>query len=227
MVTTLLFDLDNTLLDFNQAEKAAISKTLEHFGITPDDSTLKRYSELNLKQWKLLELGKLTRAEVKVRRFELLFKEKNFDVSAAEAARSYETLLAQGHYFMEGAEELLETLHGNYRLYLVTNGTLSVQKGRLKSSGIRRYFEDIFISEEIGHNKPSIEYFNCCFSKIPDFEKGSTVIIGDSLTSDIQGGINSGIRTIWFNPNHETAEDIRPDYEFDSLRALPALLATL
>lgn len=227
MVTTLLFDLDNTLLDFNRAEKATISKTLTHFGITPDDSTLKRYSELNLKQWKLLELGKLTRAEVKIRRFELLFKEKNFDVSAAEAAKLYETLLAQGHYFMEGAEELLETLYGDYRLYLVTNGTLSVQKGRLKSSGIRRYFKDIFISEEIGYNKPSIEYFNCCFSKIPDLEKESTVIIGDSLTSDIQGGINAGIRTIWFNPNHETAKAIHPDYETDSLCSLPALLTTL
>lgn len=227
MVTTLLFDLDNTLLDFNRAEKAAISKTLTHFGITPDDSTLKRYSELNLKQWKLLELGKLTRAEVKIRRFELLFKEKHFDVSATEAAKLYETLLAQGHYFMEGAEELLETLYGDYRLYLVTNGTLSVQKGRLKSSGIRRYFEDIFISEEIGYNKPSIEYFNCCFSKIPDLKKESAVIIGDSLTSDIQGGINAGIRTIWFNPNHETAKGIHPDYETDSLCSLPALIATL
>lgn len=227
MVKTVLFDLDNTLLDFNQAEKTALSKTLLHFGITPDEATLKRYSELNLAQWKLLELGKLTREEVKLRRFELLFQEKNFSVSAAEAAKLYETLLAQGHCFMDGAEELLKTLYGTYQLYIVTNGTLSVQKGRLKSSGIRKYFEDIFISEEVGYNKPSIEYFDCCFSKIPDFSKETTVIIGDSLTSDIQGGINAKIRTIWFNPNHEAAEGIHPDYEFDSLRQLPALLAAL
>ncbi len=227
MVKTVLFDLDNTLLDFNQAEKTALSKTLLHFDITPDEATLKRYSELNLAQWKLLELGKLTREEVKLRRFELLFQEKNFDVSAAEAAKLYETLLAQGHCFMDGAEELLETLFGTYQLYIVTNGTLSVQKGRLKSSGIRKYFEDIFISEEVGYNKPSIEYFDCCFSKIPNFSKDTTVIIGDSLTSDIQGGINAKIRTIWFNPNHEAAEEIHPDYEFDSLRQLPDLLAAL
>ena len=87
-------------------------------------------------------------------------------------------------------------------MYLVTNGTLSVQKGRLKSANISRYFEDIFISEELGYNKPSIEYFDCCFSKIPDFHKETAVIIGDSLTSDIQGGLNAEIRTIWFNPNH-------------------------
>ena len=139
----------------------------------------------------------------------------------------YETLLAHGHYFINGAEELLETLYVKYRMYLVTNGTLSVQKGRLKSSGISTYFEDVFISEELGYNKPSVEYFNCCFSKIPDFHRETAVIIGDSLISDIQGGINAGIRTIWFNPNHEKASDVIPDYKFDKLLELPGLLSNL
>lgn len=224
MVDTLLFDLDNTLLDFNQAERIAVSKTLEHFHIPPEDSILKRYSELNLAQWKLLEQGMISRDQVKLRRFQILFTELGADAPAEEAALMYETLLAHGHYFMDGAEELLETLYGKYRLFLVTNGTLSVQKGRLKSAGISRYFENIFISEELGYNKPSIEYFDCCFSKIPDFHKKTSVIIGDSLTSDIQGGINAGIRTIWFNPSHDKTVDIIPDYEFDSLRKLPELL---
>ena len=224
MVDTLLFDLDNTLLDFNQAERIAVSKTLEHFHITPEDAILKRYSELNLAQWKLLEQGKISREQVKLRRFQILFTELGTDAPAEEAALMYETLLAHGHYFMDGAEELLETLYGKFRMYLVTNGTLSVQKGRLKSSGISRYFDGIFISEELGYNKPSMEYFDCCFSKITDFHKETTVIIGDSLTSDIQGGINAGIRTIWFNPNHENAAEIIPDYEFDKLSKLPELL---
>lgn len=224
MVDTLLFDLDNTLLDFNQAERIAVSKTLEHFHIAPEDAILKRYSELNLAQWKLLEQGKISREQVKLRRFQILFTELGTDAPAEEAALMYETLLAHGHYFMDGAEELLETLYGKFRMYLVTNGTLSVQKGRLKSSGISRYFDGIFISEELGYNKPSMEYFDCCFSKIPDFHKETTVIIGDSLTSDIQGGINAGIRTIWFNPNHENAAEIIPDYEFDKLSKLPELL---
>lgn len=227
MVETLLFDLDNTLLDFNQAERIAVAKTLEHFHITPEPSVLKRYSELNLAQWKLLEQGKLSRDQVKLRRFQLLFSELNLNAPAKEAARMYESLLAQGHYFIDGAEELLEKLYGRYHMYLVTNGTLSVQKGRLKSSGISRYFDDIFISEELGYNKPGIEYFNCCFSRIPDFHKGTAVIIGDSLTSDIQGGINAGIRTIWFNPDHVRASEIIPDYEFDSLWKLPELLLKL
>lgn len=227
MVDTLLFDLDNTLFDFNQAEKIAVGKTLKHFHIEPGATVLKRYSEINLAQWKLLEQGKLSRDQVKLRRFHLLFSELGANVPAEEAALMYESLLACGHYFIDGAEELLETLYGKYRMYLVTNGTLSVQKGRLKSSGISRYFEDIFISEELGHNKPSVEYFNCCFSRIPGFHRETTVIIGDSLTSDIQGGINAGIRTIWFKPAHEKAADIIPDYEFDSLRNLPELLPEL
>ena len=124
MVETLFFDLDNTLLDFNRAERAAIAKTLKSFHIAPEPSVLKRYSELNLAQWKLLEQGKITRDQVKLRRFRLLFAELNVDVPAKEAAHTYETLLAQGHYFIDGAEELLETLYGQYRMYLVTNGTL-------------------------------------------------------------------------------------------------------
>lgn len=224
MIKTILWDLDNTLLDFNKAEKIAVSKTLEYFKIPAEEKTLRRYSQLNLQQWKLLEQGKLTREEVKLRRFELLFQELETDQSAKEAAKMYETLLAQGHYFMEGAEELLETLYGRYDMYLVTNGTLSVQRGRLKSSGICKYFKDIFISEEVGYNKPSIEYFNCCFAKIPDFSKETAIIIGDSLTSDIQGGINAGIRTLWFHPEGETAENIKPDYEVTALAQIPALL---
>lgn len=224
MIKTILWDLDNTLLDFNKAEKIAVSKTLEYFKIPAEEKTLRRYSQLNLQQWKLLEQGKLTREEVKLRRFELLFQELETDQSAKEAAKMYETLLAQGHYFTEGAEELLETLYGRYDMYLVTNGTLSVQRGRLKSSGIGKYFKDIFISEEVGYNKPSIEYFNCCFAKIPDFSKETAIIIGDSLTSDIQGGINAGIRTLWFHPEGETAENIKPDYEVTALAQIPALL---
>ena len=127
---------------------------------------------------------------------------------------------------MDGAEELLETLYGKYRMYLVTNGTLSVQKGRLKSANISRYFEDIFISEELGYNKPSIEYFEKCFSKIPDFKNENTAIIGDSLSSDIQGGINAGIKTIWFHRGQDLTEDPqpKPDYEINSLKFLLEML---
>lgn len=228
MIETIFLDLDNTILDFSMAERKALTFTLESLGIEPKEWVLQRYSQINLAQWKLLEQGKLTRDEVKLRRFRLLFEEMGVERTDKEAARIYEDRLAQGHYFMEGAEKLLETLHGKYRMFIVTNGTASVQAGRLKSADIGKYFENIFISEEVGHNKPGKEYFDCCFAEISGFNKDTAVIIGDSLTSDIQGGINAGIRSIWFNPGHEAADGrIIPDYETDSLSKIPALLAEI
>lgn len=228
MIHTILLDLDNTLLDFNKAERIALTRTLKQLGIDPEEHLLKRYSELNLAQWRLLEQGKISRDEVKIRRYRLLFDEYKIDCSAKEAARIYEDLLGMGHYFMDGAKELLKELKDTYSLYIVTNGTKSVQTGRIKSAALEKYFQGIFISEDIGFNKPSREFFEQCFDKILDFEKESTVIVGDSLTSDILGGINAGIKTIWFNPERrENTSDILPDYEIAFLSQLIPLLNAL
>lgn len=227
MITTILFDLDNTLFDFNKAERIALSKTLTKVGIKPTEAIIARYSELNLAQWKRLELGELTREQVKTGRYELLFEELGVNYPAQNATAIYESFLAIGHFFMEGAQELLEKLSADasYRLYLVTNGTKKVQEGRLASSGIAHYFTGIFISEEIGYDKPRIEYFEKCFAQIPDFQKEKTVIVGDSLTSDIKGGINAGIGTVWFNPSHsENKTDCVPDCEIHALQELPKAL---
>lgn len=226
MIDTLLFDLDNTLFDFDKAEANALTKALSDVGMTVTGEILSRYNKINLAQWKLLEQGRMTREEVKISRFKLLFQEFDIKVSPQEVAKHYQTYLGQGHYFIEGAEEVLEELSKKYRIYLVTNGTLSVQRGRLKSSGIEKYLQDVFISEEIGYNKPSKEYFEKCFSKIPDFKKENTVIIGDSLSSDIQGGINAGIKTIWFRRSQDLTEDPqpKPDYEIKSLKSLLEML---
>lgn len=225
MIDTVFLDLDNTIFDFSKAEKIALKKTLETLGVDSSEKTLARYSVLNTAQWKLLEKGEITRKEVKVRRYRLLFEELGTDASAEEAAALYESLLGIGHYFMEGAEELLNELKGKYRLYLATNGTASVQKGRIASASLERYFDGIFISEEIGYNKPDKAYFEACFAEIPDFVKEKAVIVGDSLTSDIQGGINAGIRTVWFNPKGEPGDGaIVPDVEIRSLLELPELL---
>ncbi len=225
MIKNIFFDLDDTILDFHHAEKIALSRTLEHFDIEPKEETLARYSVLNLEQWRLLERGELTRQEVKERRYRLLFEEIGADCCAASATKYYESLLGIGHYFMEGAQELLGMLHQDYRLFLATNGTIEVQKSRIKSSDISKYFKDIFISQEIGFDKPDIEFFNYCFSRILDFKKSETVIIGDSLTSDIKGGNNASIITIWFNPKGiENMFAIRPDYVVSTLMDLPLLL---
>lgn len=228
MLRKLLFDLDNTLLDFDKAERLALTKALSALSLEPTDHMLDRYNKINLAQWKLLEKGELDREAVKKRRFLLLFEEFGIDREAEEAARLYEGFLGEGHYFMDYAEELLQKLSGEYQIYIVTNGTAHVQKGRIASAGIRDYVEDVFISEEIGANKPSKEYFDRCFERIPDFDRNEAVVIGDSLTSDILGGINAGVRTIWFHKKESQNEaEIIPDYEITDLRELPDLLKKL
>ena len=150
------------------------------------------------------------------------------DCDPAAVCGLYERNLAFGHWFIPGAEELLETLASRYDLYLATNGTAAVQHARLDSAGIRRYFKGVFISEEVGADKPSPEYFHRCMDAIPGFDPAAAIMVGDSLTSDIRGGQNAGIRTCWVNPKGKSARpDIRPDCTIRALSELPALLEAL
>lgn len=228
MIRNVLFDLDDTLFDFHKAEKIALTKTLVHFGIDPTEETLALYSTINAAHWKRLELGEISREEVKVGRYRELFKTIGVECDPVKATAYYESMLAIGHYFMPGAPELLEELYGKYRLYIVSNGTAKVQEGRVGSSGIAKYMDGIFISQVLGANKPDKQFFDICFAEIPDFSLSETVIIGDSLSSDIKGGINAGITTVWFNPKGiENDSDIKPDYIIKELSEVPGLLSQI
>lgn len=228
MIRNVLFDLDDTLFDFHKAEKIALTKTLVHFGIDPTEETLALYSTINAAHWKRLELGEISREEVKVGRYRELFKTIGVECDPIKATAYYESMLAIGHYFMPGAPELLEELYRKYRLYIVSNGTAKVQEGRIGSSGIAKYMDGIFISQILGANKPDKQFFDICFAEIPDFSLSETVIIGDSLSSDIKGGINAGITTVWFNPKRiENDNNIKPDYTIKELSEVPGLLSQI
>lgn len=226
MIEFLFLDLDDTILDFQKAERLALAKTLESFGLPPTDTVLARYHEINREHWERLERKELTRQQVLVGRFAALFAEMGLSARAEQVARAYEENLSQGHYFLPGAEEALKSLSKKYKLYLASNGTARVQAGRLKSAGIIPYFQEIFVSEEMGYNKPDPAYFDACFARIPGFRKDRAMMVGDSLTSDILGGIQAGIATCWVNPHHKTGS-IRPDYEIESIVQLEALLKNL
>ena len=228
MIRNVLFDLDDTLFDFHKAEKIALTKTLVHFGIDPTEETLALYSTINAAHWKRLELGEISREEVKVGRYRELFETIGVECDPVKATAYYESMLAIGHYFMPGAPELLGELYRKYRLYIVSNGTAKVQEGRIGSSGIAKYMDGIFISQILGANKPDKQFFDICFAEIPDFSLSETVIIGDSLSSDIKGGINAGITTVWFNPKGiENDSDIKPDYTINELSEVPGLLSQI
>lgn len=226
----LLFDLDNTILDFNTAEAAAMSKMLAARGIEPTEERLKLYNLINRQHWEKMEEGKLDRKGVLYGRFRAFFEALGLEEDAVSAQDCYEENLCMGHYFMPGAEKLLETLHngGKYDMYIISNGNSKVQDARLKSSGISKYFNKIFISENMGCDKPSRAFFDLCFAEIPAFDASRALIIGDSLTSDIRGGINCGVKTCWYNPQSDPPRaDIPADYTVKSLEEIPALLKYL
>ena len=228
MVEFLFLDLDDTILDFHQAERVALSKTIRDFGVEPTEQVLHRYHLINKAHWERLERGEITREQVLVGRFAVLFEELGIAVDPAACTAAYSENLAIGHYFMPGAEEAVKRLSKKYRLFLASNGTASVQHGRMTSANLYRFFEKVFVSQDIGYNKPAIEYFERCFAQIPDFDPKKAMIVGDSLTSDIRGGKNVGIATCWVNPDHAPGkEGIVPDYEIEALPQLEALLETI
>ena len=228
MIEFLLLDLDDTILDFHKAERLAIAKTFSDFGVEPTETGLHRNHLINRSCWERLETGEWTREQVLVNRFSLLFDEVGVEADATACARAYEKNLSIGHYFLPGALEAVQTLSGKYRLFLVSNGTASVQKGRMTSANLYPYFEKVFVSQEVGYNKPAREYFEKVFDQIPGFDPKKAIIVGDSLTSDILGGINAGIATCWVNPSHlPKRADIPADYEIEGIYQLEALLESL
>lgn len=228
MVEFLFLDLDDTILDFKKAEHIALQKTLRGVGIEPTEEICALYSRINVSYWERLERKELTRPQVLVGRFEELLSTLGVEADAAGCADDYARNLGIGHYFLPGAEAAVASLAKKYKLYITSNGTASVQSGRLASANISHYFEDIFISQDMGADKPAKAYFDACFARIPGIDPKKTMIVGDSLTSDIQGGKNAGILTCWINPAHKPGrEDIRPDYELESLTQLETLLETL
>ena len=228
MIECLFLDLDDTILDFHKAERIAVSKTFREFGLEPTEQLLARYHQINKMCWEKLERKEWTREQVLVNRFQLVFDEMQVTCDPAEVALSYENNLCIGHYFLPGAEEAVMALSKKYRLFLASNGTAKVQAGRLTSANLYRFFEKVFVSQEIGANKPSIEYFQRAFAQIPDFDKEKTMMVGDSLTSDILGGNLAGIRTCWVNPSHASGNPaIHPDHEIESIAQLEALLEGL
>ena len=222
----VLLDVDNTVLDFSTAEERALKRVFQEAGITADDAIIEHFRRINNDCWQQLEKGKITRQQVLYGRFERLFLEEGIkEVDVVPVQDRYENYLTERHFFMPGAEEVLEILHGKYRLFTVSNGNAVTQAKRIASARLQRWFEGFFVSETIGVEKPSSAFFDACFSQIPGIERKYTIIVGDSLTSDIQGGINVGIPTVWFNyGKSKPLADIRPDYIIHTLRELPTLL---
>lgn len=220
-IKVVLWDIDGTLLNFKAAEKAAIRKCFEIHGLGEcTDKMLARYSEINHTYWQRLERGELTKPEVLVGRFRDFFAKEGLDVSVAPAFNEdYQVKLGDTICFEDHALETILELKGKVLQCVVTNGTKVAQTRKLANFGLDRLFDEIFISDVIGVEKPMEGFFDAVWDKIGHFEKDEVLIIGDSLTSDIQGGINAGILTCWYNPNKASnTSGLKPDYEICNLQ---------
>ncbi len=227
MIKFIFLDLDDTILDFHRSEAVALRKTLQSLNVNPTDEVIARYSAINLAHWKALERKELTRGEVLTGRFRQLFEELGMNVSPNVAQSLYEKNLSESHFFIDGAPRLLMTLSQKYPLYIASNGTTLVQTSRIASSGIGRYFKDVFLSEQLGADKPQIEFFERATGQIEGYNPEEAIILGDSITSDMQGGINAGMHTCWFNPHHRDNHGITPEFEITDLAQFDAVLKKL
>lgn len=221
---TLIIDADDTLFDFKASEKMALQITLEGYGVTCDEETYELYRQINMEHWNDLELGKTTQAILKYKRFEDLFNILKVDADVEKVADEYLENLSQQGIILDGAHDLVEALSKKYSIYIITNGITSVQRGRFQHASIMAFVKAIVISEEAGANKPNPQIFQYWDSLYGPFERSETLIIGDSLSSDIQGGINYGIDTCWFNPELHETHLVKPTYTVDSYEAIKNLL---
>lgn len=228
MIKSLLWDIDGTLLDFKAAEKAALRACFSVFHLGEcSDEMIARYSEINQNYWRRLEAGKLSKAEILYKRFEDFFATENIKCDEISAFnREYQVRLSDTIVFIDNAYDLVKSLKGYVKQYAVTNGTYLAQSRKLEKSGLNQLLDGIFISEKVGYEKPNIHFFDFVFSQIEFCDRDQIMIVGDSLTSDMRGGNNAGIKCCWYNPNREeVGSGITIDYSIQNLNQVKGLLA--
>lgn len=219
----ILWDVDGTLLDFLTAEKAAISSLFREFGLGEcTDEMIGRYSRINKRYWEKLELGEMTKPQILVGRFKEFFRSEGLDESLGESFNAaYQLRLGDTIAFCDNSKEIVTSLRGRYRQYVVSNGTIAAQTKKLKNSGFDKLMDGIFLSEQVGYEKPAKEFFDIVLKEINAADRDKVLIIGDSLTGDMMGGTRAGIKTCWYNPggleNHTGA---RVDYEIRNLNEI-------
>ncbi|MEG1491405.1 MAG: YjjG family noncanonical pyrimidine nucleotidase [Oscillospiraceae bacterium] len=222
----ILWDVDDTLVDFAKSERASLLHCFSSFGIELSDADLQKYSEINHGYWRLLEQGKLVKAQVLENRFTDFFDYLGSkDIDPSEMNLLFQSSLADYSVINDGALKLCKELKSSCRQYVVSNGTALAQNKKLKSTGLIDCMEGVFISEALGFEKPDIRFFERAFEQIPDFSRDSALIIGDSLTSDMQGGNNAEIACCWYNPKRLPLPlSPKIDFEINNLNEIKSIL---
>lgn len=217
----LLFDLDGTLLDFDASEQAALKKLFVSKGLNITDDLICTYEKVNNGLWRSYENGEIAMSELVNTRFSKTMKHFGMDIDGEAWEKEYRSYLGDYAFIVEGADEILKNLSVCHRIFAITNGVGDTQKNRLKLAGLIDYFEDIFISQLIGVQKPDIRFFEYVMNNISDFNKEKSIVIGDSVITDIRGGNNVGLDTCLVNTKGRVYDDsIVRTYEISSLKEL-------
>lgn len=218
----LFFDLDHTLLDFDAAEEVALTKLLEEYQVIDIKAYKDYYKPMNQNLWKQLEGGDTSKADLVNSRFALLFAHFGVTVDGRQLAEGYQKHLKDQGQVYAGAKELLADLTAQgYNLYAATNGIATIQQGRLQASGLAPYFKAIFISEQSGSQKPKKAFYDWMTQQVSHYQPDQALMISDSLSADVQGGINAGMDTLWYNPKHLLNNSpVHPTYEVSDYQAL-------
>lgn len=224
--TSILWDVDGTLLDFLYSQKYAIRKCFWTAGLEITEEQISRYSQINDEYWRRLELGEITKEELLTGRFTALFCEYGIEGVDVEAFRQeYQEALGSVYCFLDDSLTICKSLQGRFQQYVITNGVASTQRNKLKLSGLFEVMDDVFISEEAGYPKPQKEFFDYCLDRIREKDRTRILIVGDSLTSDIRGGVQAGIPTCWYH-NGEKKNNMpwKPDWEISDLHMIYDIL---
>ncbi len=223
--TTVLFDLDHTLLDSDASEQLAFEHAMRMNGVEKPGQHLESYVSINRKLWAAVERQEFSPVYVRTARFEQLVITAGLDADPLALADSFATGLGRFGELYPGARAVLDTLAGTATLALVTNGLSEVQRDRIERLELEQYFDAVVISAEVGVSKPSTAIFDLAFALLGSPSKPLTLMVGDSLTSDIRGGSNYGIGTCWYNPRGQVAgESDRVDHEVDALHQIPGVV---
>ena len=222
---TILLDLDHTLFDSDTSEQTAFAQALLSAGVVEPMRYFTAYQTINLKLWAAVERGEVLQQHVRTHRFERLVAQQDIDADALQLADDFVAGLGANGSLYDGAREVLECLSRQASLAMVTNGLGEVQRARVDRLGIGEYFDAIIISAEVGAAKPGSEIFDIVFEALDFPSKESALMVGDSLSSDMQGGANYGIATCWYNPNGRSVQ--RPDQVAHEISDLTELLGVV
>lgn len=217
MIKCICFDVDDTLLDFHAGEVIAFQQAMNHIGFNSSEADYLLYEEINSNLWKDFELEKITKDKLRVQRFIDFFHKKKIDFNAEKMSDIYLDKLSKQAILIENAKEVVEKCTKLVPCAVATNGIAAVQRSRLKKSGLMPYFQYLFISEEMNAVKPQFAFFNEIFKTI-NCQPDEILFVGDSLSADIKGAVNSGCISVWYNPKQlENKFDFKADYEIQNI----------